>query len=107
LESHEEVVPPAEAYTQSNHRPSVKLARIPTAPTAITSGEEKPCKTAHFQAVDPRSVFVVAGGNHPLAVDNQQQYRPREIPANCHIEDYAGDAVGTLQRLSSTFSSLS
>jgi hypothetical protein len=52
---------------------------------------------AHFQAVDLRAVFVVAVGN-------QQLYRPHESPANDHIIDDAGDAVGSLRRLSSTFS---
>ena len=33
---------------------------------------ESPAKTAHFQAVDPRAVFDVAVGNHPLRVDHPQ-----------------------------------
>jgi hypothetical protein len=60
---------PAGGYKESDHRPSVKLARIPTAPTAILAGRRKPCRTAYFQAVDSRAVFVVEGGNHPLTVD--------------------------------------
>jgi hypothetical protein len=41
-------------------------------------------------------VFVVAGDNLPSAVDNQQQYRPHEIPGNSQITYGAGDAVGIL-----------
>jgi hypothetical protein len=37
---------------------------------------------APFQAVNPRAVFVVAVGNHPLTVDHPQQYQPQENPAN-------------------------
>ena len=32
---------PAEGYTESDHRTSVKVARIPPAPTAPTAGKEK------------------------------------------------------------------
>ena len=38
-----------------------------------------------------------AVGIYPLAVDNSLQYRPHESPANSHIVDDAGDAVGTLR----------
>jgi hypothetical protein len=31
------------------------------------------------------------------AVDDSWQYRPQETPANSHIQDGAGDAVGTLR----------
>jgi hypothetical protein len=37
-----------------------------------------------------------AVGIHPMAVINQQQYCPRESPANSNIQDRAGDAVGIL-----------
>jgi hypothetical protein len=39
---------PAGGYKESDHRLSVKLARIPTAPTAITSGEEKTLQNSRF-----------------------------------------------------------
>jgi hypothetical protein len=39
-----------------------------------------------------RAILVVAVDNLPSAGDNQQQYRPQEIPANLHT---AGYAVGT------------
>jgi hypothetical protein len=48
---------PAEGYTESDERPSVKLVRIPTAPTAVTITEEKGLQTA--QIFDGR----YAGGN--------------------------------------------
>jgi hypothetical protein len=38
-------------------------------------------------------------GIHLMAVDNSWQYRPLESPAYIHIEDDAGDAVGTLRRI--------
>ena len=38
-------------------------------------------------------------GIYPMAVDNSWQYRPQESPANGHIEDSAGDEVGTLRRV--------
>jgi hypothetical protein len=44
-----------------------------------------------------RSVFTRAVGNDPLAVDNQQQYRPRESPAKRYIMGGAVDAGGTLR----------
>jgi hypothetical protein len=82
---------PAGGYTESVYRQSVKLVRIPTAPTATTLvRRRKPCKTAHFQAIYPRAVFDVAGDNLPSAVDNQQQYRPREIPANRPVRPLCG-----------------
>jgi hypothetical protein len=37
---------------------------------------------------------MTAVGIGPLAVDNQQQYRPRESPANRYIMDGAVDAGG-------------
>ena len=40
-----------------------------------------------------------AVGIHPMAVDNSWQYRPQESPANNHIIDDAGDAVGILRTL--------
>jgi hypothetical protein len=70
----------------------LEVLKISPAPTAIISGEEKPRKTSHFQAVDPQAVFVVAG-------DNQQLYRPQENPGNSQITYGAGDAVGILRRL--------
>jgi hypothetical protein len=39
----------------------------------------------------------VAVGKASSAVDNQQQYRPQESPANSNIQDRAGDAGGTLR----------
>jgi hypothetical protein len=45
----------------------------------------------------------MAVGNLPSAVDNQQQYRPREIPANRRIDEGAGDAVGILRYLLGTW----
>jgi len=54
---------------------------------------------AHFQAVDPRAVFDVAIGIHPMAVGNSWQYRPQESPAKRYIHGGAGDAVGILRRL--------
>jgi hypothetical protein len=77
----------------------VKVVKVPTAPTAITSREEKPRKTAHFQAVDPRAVLDVAVGNHHLTVDHPQQYQSLENPANRYISGTAGDAGGILRRL--------
>jgi hypothetical protein len=38
-----------------------------------------------------------AVGIHPMAVDNQQQYRTRESPAKHHITGGAGDAGYTLR----------
>jgi hypothetical protein len=38
----------------------VKAVKIPTASTAVTITGRKPCKTAHFQTIDQRAVFVVA-----------------------------------------------
>ncbi len=70
----------------------------------MTRAEEKAPQTAHFQAVDPRAVFDVAVGILPSAGGTVSCYRPRESPANQDFTDGAGDAVGTLQRLSSTFS---
>ena len=35
-----------------------------------------------------------------MAVDCREQYRPQENPADGHIQDDAGGAVGTLRRLS-------
>jgi hypothetical protein len=58
--------------------PSLEVLKISPAPTTITSGEKKPRKTAHFQAVDPRAVLTVAG-------DESSQYRPHKLPANSHI----------------------
>jgi hypothetical protein len=49
---------------------------------------------AHFQADDPRAVLVVAVSIISSAVDNQQQYRPQESPANIHLTGRAGDASG-------------
>jgi hypothetical protein len=46
----------------------------------------------------------VAVSNYPLRVDHLQEYRPQESPAKRYIMDGAVDAIGTLQRLSSTFS---
>ena len=39
----------------------------------------------------------MAVGKASSAVDNQQQYRPQESPANSNIQDRAGDAGGTLR----------
>src|SRR4029453_16875003 len=60
-------VAPAEGYTESHHRPAVKLARIPTAPTATALGEANrqtviPCPDL------PRSVVWAAGGKGPCTV---------------------------------------
>jgi hypothetical protein len=44
-----------------------------------------------------RAVFVVAGDTLPSGVDNQQQWRPQESPANRRINEGAGDAGGTLR----------
>src|SRR5215208_1680486 len=41
-------VAPQEGYTESDERPSGKLARIPPAPTAISSGEEKAPQNGSF-----------------------------------------------------------
>ncbi len=71
-------VAPAEGYTESNQEPIVKAGKVATASTAVTLSGRKPCKTAHFQAVDPRALFDVAVGNHPLRVDHPQYYRSRE-----------------------------
>jgi hypothetical protein len=38
-----------------------------------------------------------AVGNHLMAVDHPQQYRPEESPANRCITGGAGDAVGIYQ----------
>jgi hypothetical protein len=40
-----------------------------------------------------------AVGNSPLAVGDLGQYRPRKIPANCYINNGAGDAGGILMGL--------
>jgi hypothetical protein len=37
-----------------------------------------------------------AVGNSPLAFGDPGQYRPRKIPANCYINNGAGEAVGIL-----------
>ena len=84
--------------------PSLEVLRISPAPTAITSGRRKSCKTLHFQSVDKRAVLSRAVDNGPWRSVNNASYRPQESPANSNIQDGAGDAVGTLQRLSSTFS---
>jgi hypothetical protein len=75
-------------------RDTTEAHKIPPAPTATAQRQKKTCKTAEFYAGDMRSVFTRAVGNDPLAVDNQQQYRPRESPANSNIQDRAGDAGG-------------
>ena len=55
---------PAGEYKKSNHRPSVRVVRIPTAPTAITRGEKKaPQNATHFQAIFKRAVLSRAVGN--------------------------------------------
>src|SRR5215216_5001122 len=72
-------IAPAERCTESDHRPSGKLVRIPTAPTAITSGEKKPYKTPHFQAVTPRAVLTVAVGKAAVAGDGCHQHRSQNI----------------------------
>ena len=66
--------------------------------------EQKYLQTTTFLAVGKRAVLMGAVGNHAMAVDNSCQYRPQESPANRRIIAGAGDAVGTLRRLSSTFS---
>jgi hypothetical protein len=73
--------------------------KVSTASTAVTIIGEKPCKTAHFQAVDLRVVFDVAVGIHPMAVDNSWQYRPHESPAKRYITCGAVDAGDTLREL--------
>jgi hypothetical protein len=45
---------------------------------------------------DTRTILVVAVDHLPSAGDNQQQYRPRESPANHYIHGGAGDTGGTL-----------
>jgi hypothetical protein len=79
----------------------VKVVKIPTAPTATTQRQKKTCKAAEFYAGDMRSVLAVAVGNNLLAVDNQQQYRPQESPANGPFSNDAGDAGDTLRGSSS------
>jgi hypothetical protein len=37
-----------------------------------------------------RAVLSRAVGTHPVAIDNQQRYRPRESPGNCQITYGAG-----------------
>ncbi len=95
---------PAEGHTErrtspSDTHPRKRTPKVSTAPTAITRGRRKPRKTAHFQAVDKRAVFVRTIDNLLSAGDNQQQYRPQENPANRYISGLAGDAVGILRRL--------
>jgi hypothetical protein len=63
--------------------------------------------SALLLTVDARSVLTVAVDNLPSAVDSRIAGRRQENPANRYIHGGAGDAVGTLQRLSSTFSALS
>ena len=63
--------------------------------------------SALLLTVDARSVLTVAVDNLPSAVDSRIAYRRQENPANRYIHGGAVDAVGTLQRLSSTFSALS
>jgi|SRR5215217_7130064 hypothetical protein len=41
-------VAPAEGYTESHHRPAVKLLRIPTAPTARVGYRTKELQTAEL-----------------------------------------------------------
>ena len=71
--------------------------KVATASTAMTNIGRKACKTAHFQAAEPRAVFGTAVDNDPLAVDHLQQYQPQESPANRRINDGAGDAGGILR----------
>jgi hypothetical protein len=56
--------------------------------------EQKYLQTTTFLAVGKRAVLMGAVGNHPMAVDNSLQYRPRESPANRRINEGAGDAGG-------------
>jgi hypothetical protein len=65
-------VAPAQGYTESDHRPSVALVRIPTAPTAGVRCRVKDLQNTKFSSADKRAIPVVAVGIHPLRVDHAQ-----------------------------------
>ena len=73
-------IAPAEGYTQSHDRPSVKPIRIPTAATADSTMEQKYLQNTTIYAVDRREVLLGAVGIHPMAVDNSWRYRPHRTP---------------------------
>jgi hypothetical protein len=85
----------SKGYTESDERPSGKLARIPPAPTAISSGEEKALQNDSFPGGRSAGGIDVAVGIHPMAIDNSLQYRPKESPAKSNIQDRAVDAGGS------------
>jgi hypothetical protein len=80
-------------------RDTTEAHKISPTPTATAQRQKKTCKTAEFYVGDMRLVFTTAVGNDPLAVDNQQQSRPRESPAKHNITGHAVDAGGTLRHI--------
>jgi hypothetical protein len=68
------------------------------------SGKEKAPQIVTSHAVDKRAVNARTVDNPPFADDSRIEYRPYENPANSHITNGAGDAVGIWQRLSTTTS---
>jgi hypothetical protein len=84
---------PAGGYKESDHRSSVMLARIPTAPTTITSGEEKVPQNGSFPGGRSAGGIVSTVANLLSAGDSRMDYCPQENPANHYIH---GDAGGIL-----------
>jgi hypothetical protein len=87
----------AEGHTESDHRPLVNLV-IST--DRIDRGD-------HYQRERPANHRIPASSTRgrylqaaidkaAIAGDRGQRYRPHETPANSHITDDAGDAVGIL-----------
>jgi hypothetical protein len=73
----------------------------------LSSWSRNTCKSPHSYPVDKRVVKVRTVDTLPSAGDSRIDDHPQESPAKRYITGGAGDAGGTLQRLSSTFSALS
>ena len=90
---HHESVCPGRRIQGERSSISVKLARIPTAPTAITCGEEKVPQNGSFPGGRSAGGIVSTVANLLSAGDSRMDYRPQENPANHYIH---GDAGGIL-----------